>query len=74
MIRPSFMGIEIMFRCASDDRDLSLSTVLSVLVDEGLPVVSCVSTKPEEQLLHTIQTEVNETKPKIGEVTSNFVF
>ncbi|KAE8736467.1 bHLH126 protein [Hibiscus syriacus] len=59
-IRPCFTGIEIMFRCGVGDQDLPLSRVLSVLVDEGLPVVSCVSTKSEEYLLHTIQTEVTD--------------
>ncbi|XP_039000167.1 transcription factor bHLH36-like [Hibiscus syriacus] len=58
IIRPCFTGIEIMFRCAVGDQDLPLSRVLSVLVDEGLPVFSCVSTKSEEYLLHTIQTQV----------------
>ncbi|GMJ06570.1 hypothetical protein HRI_004326200 [Hibiscus trionum] len=60
IIRPSSIGIEIMFRCGFDDQDLPLSTVLSVLVDEGLSVVSCVSTKTDEYLFHTIQTEVND--------------
>ncbi|KAE8665498.1 putative Basic helix-loop-helix DNA-binding superfamily protein [Hibiscus syriacus] len=81
IIRQSFIGIEIMFRCAFDDRDLYLSTVLSVLIDEGLPVASCVSTKSGEYLLHTIQTEVKDPtsisisrlqkklNPKTSEVT-----
>ncbi|GMI99560.1 hypothetical protein HRI_003625300 [Hibiscus trionum] len=60
IIRPCFIGIEIMFRCGIGDQDLPLSRVLSVLVDEGLPVVSCVSTKSEEYSLHTIQTEVDD--------------
>ncbi|KAK8657160.1 hypothetical protein V6N13_035415 [Hibiscus sabdariffa] len=60
IIRPCFIGIEIMFRCGIGDQDLPLSRVLSVLVDEGLPVVSCISTNSEEYSLHTIQTEVND--------------
>ncbi|XP_022724897.1 transcription factor bHLH118-like isoform X2 [Durio zibethinus] len=60
IIRPCLIGIEIMFRCGFKEQDLPLSRVLAVLVDEGLPVVSCVSTKSEEYLLHTIQTEVND--------------
>lgn len=59
IIRPCLIGIEIMFRCGVEDQDLSSSRVLVVLVDEGLHVVSCFSTKSEEFLFHsTIQTEV----------------
>ncbi|XVE58652.1 hypothetical protein DITRI_Ditri04bG0186000 [Diplodiscus trichospermus] len=60
MIRPCLTGIEIMFRCGFKEQELPLSRVLAVLVDEGFPVASCVSTKSEEYLLHTIQTEVND--------------
>ncbi|TYI70467.1 hypothetical protein E1A91_D08G223000v1 [Gossypium mustelinum] len=61
IIRPCLIGIEIMFRCGVEDQDLSSSRVLAVLVDEGLHVVSCFSTKSEEFLFHsTIQTEVND--------------
>ncbi|KAK8315041.1 hypothetical protein V6Z12_D01G212800 [Gossypium hirsutum] len=63
--------------------DLSSSRVLVVLVDEGLHVVSCFSTKSEEFLFHsTIQTEVNDPTsvnisrlqqklPQSSEVTKN---
>ncbi|XVF09734.1 hypothetical protein REPUB_Repub07fG0120900 [Reevesia pubescens] len=60
IIRPCLIGIEIMFRCGFKEQDLPLSRVLAVLVDEGLAVVNCISTKSEEYLLHTIQTEVND--------------
>ncbi|XP_021294601.1 transcription factor bHLH118-like [Herrania umbratica] len=60
IIRPCLIGIEIMFRCGFEEQGLPLSRVLAALVDEGLPVVSCISTKSEEYLLHTIQTEVND--------------
>ncbi|XWS61068.1 hypothetical protein CRYUN_Cryun07bG0093900 [Craigia yunnanensis] len=60
IIRPCLLGIEILFRCGFKEQDLPLSRVLAVLIDEGLPVVTCVSTKSEEYLLHTIQTEVND--------------
>ncbi|PPD94246.1 hypothetical protein GOBAR_DD08722 [Gossypium barbadense] len=82
IIRPCLIGIEIMFRCGVEDQDLSLSRVLAVLVDEGLRVVSCFSTKSEEFLFHTIQTEVNDPTsvnisrlqqklPQSSEVTKN---
>ncbi|XVE64128.1 hypothetical protein DITRI_Ditri07aG0077100 [Diplodiscus trichospermus] len=60
IIRPCLIGIEIMFRCDLEEQDLPLSIVLTVLLDEGLPVVSCISAKSEEYLLHTIQAEVND--------------
>ncbi|XVF54012.1 hypothetical protein PTKIN_Ptkin05aG0147500 [Pterospermum kingtungense] len=60
IIRPCLTGIEIMFRCSFEEQDLPLSRVLAVLLVEGLRVVSCVSAKSEDYLLHTIQTEVND--------------
>ncbi|XWS50634.1 hypothetical protein CRYUN_Cryun12cG0103100 [Craigia yunnanensis] len=60
IIRPCLIGIEIMFHCGFEEQDLPLSIVLTVLLDEGLPVVSCVSAKSEEYLFYTIQTEVND--------------
>ncbi|XVF50721.1 hypothetical protein PTKIN_Ptkin04bG0125300 [Pterospermum kingtungense] len=60
IIRPCLIGMEIMFRCGLKEQDLPLSRVLALLVDEGLPVVNCVSTKSEEYLIHTIQIEVND--------------
>ncbi|OMO98017.1 hypothetical protein COLO4_14215 [Corchorus olitorius] len=60
IIQPTLIGVEIMFRCGLEEKSLPLSRVLATLVDEGLHVISCVSAKSEDYLLHTIQTEVND--------------
>ncbi|KAJ6761263.1 ACHAETE-SCUTE TRANSCRIPTION FACTOR-RELATED [Salix purpurea] len=53
-------GIEITFASDLMGRDLPLSKVLQVLVEEGISVINCVSTKVNERLFHSVQTEVND--------------
>ncbi|OMO85925.1 hypothetical protein CCACVL1_09915 [Corchorus capsularis] len=60
IIQPTLIGVEIMFRSGLEGKGLPLSRVLAAIVNEGLHVVSCVSAKSEDYLLHTIQTEVND--------------
>lgn len=52
-INPSDCGVEILIK-----ESISLSRVLEELVKRQLNVVSCVSTKVGERLLHRIQLEV----------------
>lgn len=64
-VRPCCGGVQIVissrgFRSTEDDLSLSFSVsrVLQVLLEQGLGVVSCVSSKGIDRLLHTIQCEV----------------
>ncbi|KAJ6869687.1 hypothetical protein NC651_034423 [Populus alba x Populus x berolinensis] len=59
-LQPYPGGIEITFDSDLMGRDLPLSRVLQVLLEEGISVINCVSTKVNERLFHSIQTEVND--------------
>ncbi|XP_059664550.1 transcription factor bHLH120-like [Cornus florida] len=52
-------GMEVVV-CTALRKGLPLSEVLDVLIQEGLTVVSCISTKVNERLLHTVESEVND--------------
>jgi len=57
-LQPYPGGIEITFDSDLMGRDLPLSRVLQVLLEEGISVINCVSTKVNERLFHSVQTEV----------------
>ncbi|KAI5563390.1 hypothetical protein BDE02_15G115000 [Populus trichocarpa] len=59
-LQPYPGGIEITFDSDLMGRDLPLSRVLQVLLEEGISVINCVSTKVNERLFHSVQTEVND--------------
>ncbi|KAJ6889564.1 hypothetical protein NC652_030339 [Populus alba x Populus x berolinensis] len=59
-LQPYPGGIEVVFDSDFRGQDFPLSRVLQVLLEEGISVVNCVSTKVNERLFHTVQTEIND--------------
>lgn len=56
-VRRCLEGIEVVVSTAFTN-ELPLSRVLEVLIGEGLNIINCLSTKINERILHTIQSEV----------------
>lgn len=60
MVQPCSGGVEIMVNSGLTDEGLALSSVLQVLLDEGLVVYSCVCTRVNQRLIYTVQSEVSD--------------
>ncbi|KAM7499577.1 hypothetical protein LguiA_023991 [Lonicera macranthoides] len=60
MVYPILGGVKIVFTNGFDEEKLHLSRVVSLLLQERVDVVSCVSAKVNEKLLHTIHCEVTD--------------
>ncbi|KAI3420616.1 Protein kinase domain-containing protein [Psidium guajava] len=64
-VRPRLDGVEIVIRSANSrdqDHNFPLSKVLQLLLEEGISVASCVSTRTSEMIfIHTIQSEACHT-------------
>ncbi|XP_021294102.1 transcription factor bHLH120-like [Herrania umbratica] len=60
VVRQSLNGVEVVISTGLGAEALTLSRVLELLLEEGLDVVSCISTRIDGGLIHTIQSEVSD--------------
>ncbi|KAK6155793.1 hypothetical protein DH2020_010041 [Rehmannia glutinosa] len=59
-VNPVQYGVEILISNSIKSSDLGLSRVLAELLDRELNVVTCVSTRTKEKILHKIEAEVKD--------------
>ncbi|XVE64130.1 hypothetical protein DITRI_Ditri07aG0077300 [Diplodiscus trichospermus] len=60
VVRRSIDGVEVVISTGHGTQALSLSRVLELLLEEGLDVISCISTRIDGGMIHTIQSEVSD--------------
>ncbi|XVE58650.1 hypothetical protein DITRI_Ditri04bG0185800 [Diplodiscus trichospermus] len=60
-VHPYSEGVEIVINSGFGEENWHLSTVMQVILEEGLDVVRCVSSQTSEGFLHAIQSEISET-------------
>ncbi|XP_022774396.1 transcription factor bHLH120-like [Durio zibethinus] len=60
VVRLSLDGVEVVISTGLGAQALTLSRVLELLLEEGLDVVNCISTRIDGGLIHTVQSEVSD--------------
>ncbi|KAE8698193.1 putative Basic helix-loop-helix DNA-binding superfamily protein [Hibiscus syriacus] len=58
VVRQSLDGVEAVVRSRHDAQASTLSRVLQLLLEEGLDVINCISTRIDGGLIHIIKLEV----------------
>ncbi|KAL4298394.1 hypothetical protein GQ457_12G007230 [Hibiscus cannabinus] len=62
VVRQSLDGAEVVVSTGLDGQALNLSRVLQLLLEEGLDVVNCISTRVDGALIHTIKLKVSDPR------------
>ncbi|EOA35592.1 hypothetical protein CARUB_v10020804mg [Capsella rubella] len=63
VVTPCLVGVEIIVSCCLRRNKSCLSSVLQILAQEQkLSVVSCISTRLQQRFMHTIVSQVDDTK------------
>ncbi|KAK8599954.1 hypothetical protein V6N13_060243 [Hibiscus sabdariffa] len=62
VVRQSLDGAEVVVSTGLGAQALNLSRVLQLLLEEGLDVVNCISTRIDGGLIHTIKLKVSDSR------------